>query len=127
MLVEKLKLIKSRFQNVEQELSNPDLMKDMKRYAQLNKEYKDLQKIVSKYYEYKNLLSNLDHSKDVLRNEKDEEFKEMARTELEELEKKQGAMEEEIRMMLVPADPEDEKNAVMEIRAGTGGDEASIF
>jgi peptide chain release factor 1 len=127
MLVEKLELIKSRFKEVEVELSSPDLMKDMKRYAQLNKEYKDLQKIVVKYHEYKNLLSNLDHSKDVLVNEKDEEFKEMARTELEELEKKRVALEDEIRMMLIPADPEDEKNVVMEIRAGTGGDEASIF
>jgi len=127
MLVEKLELIKSRFKEVEVELSSPDLMKDMKRYAQLNKEYKDLQKIVVKYEEYKNLLSNLDHSKDVLVNEKDEEFKEMARTELEELEKTRAALEDEIRTMLIPADPEDEKNVVMEIRAGTGGDEASIF
>ena len=127
MLLEKLALVKSRFSDVEKELSNADAMSDMRRFAQLNKEYKELQKIVEKYHELQNVLSNLDHSKDVLRNEKDEEFKEMARKELEELENKKTALEDEIRILLIPADPEDEKNAIMEIRAGTGGDEASIF
>jgi len=120
-------MIKSRFSDVEKELSNADAMRDMKRFAQLNREYKELQKIVEKYHELQNVLSNLDHSKDVLRNEKDEEFKEMARMELEGLENRKVALEEEIKVMLIPADPEDEKNAIMEIRAGTGGDEASIF
>ena len=127
MFLDKLELIKSRFSDVERELSNGDSMKDMKRFAQLNREYKELQKIVEKYHELQNVLSNLDHSKDLLRNEKDEEFKEMARVELEELEKRKTALEEEIKVLLIPADPEDEKNAIMEIRAGTGGDEASIF
>src|SRR5215475_7890383 len=116
MLLEKLELIESRFREVELELSGPAAMADMKRFAQLNKEYKDLQKIVTRYHEYKNLLSNLEHSKDVLVNEKDEEFKEMARMELEELERRRTAMEEEVRLMLIPADPEDEKDVVMEIR-----------
>src|SRR5689334_7592969 len=127
MFLDKLELIKSRFSDVERELSNGDAMKDMKRFAQLNREYKELQKIVEKYHELQNVLSNLDHSKDLLRNEKDEEFKEMARVELEELEKRKTAPEEEIKVLLISADPEDAKNAIMEIRAGTGGDEASIF
>lgn len=127
MLLEKLEMIQSRFKDVELELSNADAMRDMKRFAQLNREYKELQKIVEKYQEMKNVLSNLDHSKDVLRNEKDEEFKEMARMELEGLEEKKNLLEAEIKLLLIPADPEDEKNAIMEIRAGTGGDEASIF
>jgi peptide chain release factor 1 len=127
MLLDKLEAIKIRFQEVETELGNPDAMKNMKRFAQLNREYKELQKIVEKHTEYKNVLSNLEHAKEVAANEKDAEFREMAQLELEELEKKNEALEEEIRMLLVPADPEDSKNAVMEIRAGTGGDEASIF
>src|SRR2546430_8235504 len=113
MLVEKLELIKLRFEDVEKDLGDPSAMKDMKRFAQLNREYKELGRIVAKYHEYTNVLSNLDHSKDVLRNEKDEEFKEMARVELEELEKRKNDLEEEIRVMLVPVDPEDEKNVVM--------------
>jgi peptide chain release factor 1 len=127
MLLDKLEAIKIRFKDVEQSLSNPDAMSDMKRFAQLNKEYKELQRIVEKQSEYKNVLNNLDHARDVVINEKDEEFREMARLELSELEQKKEALEEEIRVMLIPADPEDEKNAVVEIRAGTGGDEASIF
>jgi peptide chain release factor 1 len=127
MLLDKLESIKKRFEEVERELGTPDVMKNMKRFAQLNREYKELQRIVEKYHEYQNTLSNLDHTRDVMANEKDEEFKEMAREELLELEKRKEELEEEVRMLLVPADPEDAKNAVMEIRAGTGGDEASIF
>src|SRR5436190_7309341 len=124
MLLENLESLRTRFEDVEVELSSPAVMKDMKRFAQLNKEYKDLRRIMEKYGEYKNVLSNLSHNKDVLVNEKDEEFREMARMEMEELEKQKGALEEEIRLLLIPVDPEDEKNVVMEIRAGTGGDEA---
>jgi peptide chain release factor 1 len=102
-------------------------MSDMKRFAQLSKEYKNLSAITKKYEEYKNVLSNYDHSKEVLLKEKDEEFRQMAKAELEELEVKKENLEEEIRTMLIPADPADEKNCVVEIRAGTGGDEASIF
>jgi peptide chain release factor 1 len=127
MLLDKLEAIKVRFQEVANELANPDVMKYMKRFAQLNKEYKELQRIVEKQGEYKNVLSNMEHAKEVATNEKDPEFKEMAQLELEELEKRNEVLEEEIRMLLVPADPEDTKNAVMEVRAGTGGDEASIF
>lgn len=127
MLLEKLELIKNRFQEVEKELSTPGVMDDMKRFAQLNREYKELGRIVGKYDEYRNILSNLEHSKDVFSNERDEEFKEMARVDVEELQRNKDQMEEDIRLMLIPVDPEDEKNAILEIRAGTGGDEASIF
>ena len=127
MLLEKLEAIKKRFEEVERELGTPEVMKNMKRFAQLNREYKELQQIVNKYHEYKNIQSNLEHTQQVMSNEKDEEFKEMARHEFTELEKQNKVLEEEIWVLLVPADPEDEKNAVMEIRAGTGGDEASIF
>ena len=108
-------------------MSSPDAMSDMKRFAQLSKEYKNLTAITEKYAEYKNVLSNYDHSKEVLLKEKDEEFRQMAKAELEQLVTKKENLEEEIRTMLIPADPDDEKNCVVEIRAGTGGDEASIF
>jgi peptide chain release factor 1 len=127
MLLEKLEAIKDRFKDVENELGNPETIKNMKRFAQLNREYKELGLIVEKYHEYKNVLDNLEHAKEVVSNEKDPEFREMAQLELEEFQKKKEILEEEIRLLLVPADPEDIKNAVMEIRAGTGGDEASIF
>ena len=127
MLLEKLAAINLRFQDVEKELSSGDSMSDMKRYAQLSREYKELKKIVEQYYIYKNKLSNLENAKNVVANEKDEEFREMAKIELDELNSEIEKMEEDIRFMLIPADPEDEKNAIMEIRAGTGGDEASIF
>lgn len=127
MLVEKLQAIKQRWQDVEKELSSPDVMSDMKRFAQLSKEYKNLSAITEKYEEYKNVLSNYDHSKEIVQKEKDEEFRQLAKAEMEMLEVKKENLEEEIRTMLIPADPADEKNCVVEVRAGTGGDEASIF
>src|ERR1041384_5248123 len=110
MLLEKLEGIKVRFENLEMELSAPEAMKDMKRFAQLNREYKELQKIVEKYYEYKNVVTNLEHAREVIANEKDPEFRELAKAEVELLEKKNEELEEEIRILLVPADPEDAKN-----------------
>lgn len=127
MLLDKLENIKNRFEDVELQLSSPHVMGDMKKYAQMNREYKNLKEIVSTYYEYKDLVSNLENARSVVANEKDEEFREMAKLEADELSAKVEKMEERIRMMLVPKDPEDDKNAIMEIRAGTGGDEASIF
>jgi len=127
MLLEKLEAIKIRWKEVEKELSVPETMSDMKRFAQLSKEYKNLSRVTEKYEEYKNVMSNYDSAKEILSKEKDEEFRQLAKTETEELEKKKENLEEEIRTMLIPADPEDDKNCVMEIRAGTGGDEASIF
>ncbi|HNP97879.1 MAG TPA: peptide chain release factor 1, partial [Bacteroidia bacterium] len=127
MLLDKLEAIKQRFEDVEMQLSSPGVMSDMKRFAQLNREYKDLQKIVEKYHVYKNVQSNLENAKKLVANEKDEEFRELAKSELDALQKENETLEEEIKFLLVPADPEDGKNAIMEIRAGTGGDEASIF
>lgn len=127
MLLEKLDAIKDRFLEVERELSSPDAMSDMKRFAQLNREYKELQVIVEKSDQYKNVQSNLEHARKVVANEKDEEFREMAKSELDELVGVNEKLEEEIKLLLIPADPEDRKNAIMEIRAGTGGDEASLF
>jgi peptide chain release factor 1 len=95
--------------------------------VRLNKEYRDLEPIVEAYGEYKNILSNIQTAKDILANEKDEEMREMAKSELIELEEKEQPLEEKIKLLLLPKDPEDEKNAILEIRAGTGGDEASIF
>jgi len=99
----------------------------MKQFTKLNKEYKDLKVIVNAYHEYKNLLENIESAKAVLMTEKDEEFRSMAKAELEELNSRKEKIEPEIRNLLVPKDPEDSKNAIVELRAGTGGDEASIF
>src|ERR1700753_1569356 len=126
-MLDKLELIFQRWKDVEAELSSPDAMADMKRFAQLNKEYKDLAKIVDEYKIYRNVLSNIDSNKEILATEKDEEIREMAKTELDELLVQRDEKEEEIRVMLIPKDPEDSKNAIIEIRGGTGGDEAALF
>ncbi|MFD0750703.1 peptide chain release factor 1 [Mucilaginibacter calamicampi] len=126
-MLDKLEAIFQRWKDVEAELSSPDAMADMKRFAQLNKEYKDLAKIVDEYNVYRNIMSNIDTNKGILATEKDEEFREMAKMELDELLVQQDEMEEKIRLMLIPKDPEDSKNAIVEIRGGTGGDEASLF
>src|ERR1700712_1898458 len=104
-MLEKLELIFRRWKDVEAELSSPDVMADMKRYAQLNKEYKDLAKVVDEYNIYRNIMSNIDTNKDILTNEKDEEFREMAKMELDELLTQQEEKEELIRLMLIPKDP----------------------
>ncbi|WP_084373199.1 peptide chain release factor 1 [Reichenbachiella faecimaris] len=124
---EKLEEIKHRFEEVGQLIVQPDAMSDMSYYSKLSKEYKDLEKIVNKYEEYKNVLENLANSKEILETEKDPEFREMAKMELDELEPKKEELEEEIKQMLIPKDPNDDKNSILEIRAGTGGDEAAIF
>lgn len=127
MILEKLEGVKTRFIEVGDLLTQPEILTDMKRYVKLNKEYKDLVPIVESYERYKLALSNFNSAKEILGNEKDEELRDMAKAEVEELSAKLPEMEEEIKMLIIPADPEDAKNAVMEIRAGTGGDEASIF
>lgn len=127
MILKKLEGVKMRFDEVSELITDPEVMSDMNRYVKLNKEYKDLQPIISTYEEYKQLLNNLESAKQVLETEQEEELREMAKDELEELNKKKEPLEERIKMLLVPKDPEDEKNAIVEIRAGAGGDEASIF
>ncbi|PKP30231.1 MAG: peptide chain release factor 1 [Bacteroidetes bacterium HGW-Bacteroidetes-17] len=126
-MLDKLKAIKSRWENIKEEMNSPTVMSDMKKYIKLNKDFKELEPIVQSYEIYKNILDNIDSTKELLKSEKDEEFRSMAKEELNELVDRRDAMEEEIRIMLIPADPEDSKNAIVEIRAGTGGDEASIF
>jgi peptide chain release factor 1 len=127
LIFEKLEGVKQRFIEVGELLTRQDVLSDMKRYIKLNREYKDLQPIIEAYEKYKLVLSNILSTKELLAKEKDEEMREMAKTELESLNSQIPEMEEEIKLLLIPADPEDEKNAVVEIRAGTGGDEASIF
>ena len=127
MILERLEGVKQRFIEVGELLTQPDILSDMERYVKLNREYKDLQPIIESYERYKLALTNITSTKELLSTEKDEEMREMAKAELEQLNVGIPAMEEEIKMLLIPVDPEDEKNAVMEIRAGTGGDEASIF
>ncbi len=126
-ILTKLEGLKNKFDDIGVQLTDPNVMSDMKRYVSLNKEYSDLEPMVEAYEKYRNIVSNLISSKDILMNEKDEELKEMAKVEIEELEEQKEDLEEEIKLLLIPADPQDSKNAVLEIRAGTGGDEASIF
>lgn len=126
-MLETLEGIHARFKEVEILLSSPEVASDMKKFTKLNKEYSDLKNIVEKYFEYKNLVSNLSEAKEMLEISDDPEMKEMAKDEIDTLSERQGPLEEEIKMLLIPKDPEDDKNAMVEIRAGTGGDEASIF
>ncbi len=126
-MLDKLEAINLKFIEVEKMIAAPEVMGDMKRYIKLSKDYKSLLPIMDAYEKYKNILSNIDNAKDIIHNEKDEEFRSMAKEELDMLISEKNQMEDDIRLMLVPKDPEDEKNAVVEVRAGTGGDEASIF
>lgn len=127
LILEKLEGVKQRFVEVGELLTQQAVLSDMERYISLNREYKDLQPIIEAYEKYKLALLNISSAKELLSVEKDEEMREMAKSELESLSGKIPEMEEEIQMLLIPSDPEDDKNAVVEIRAGTGGDEASIF
>jgi len=127
LILEKLEGVKQRFLEVGDQLTKPEILSDMDKYIKLNKEYKGLQPIIEAYEKYKLTLSNISSAKELLASEKDEEMWEMAKAEIEALTAKVPEMEEEIKLLLIPADPEDEKDAVVEIRAGTGGDEASIF
>lgn len=126
-LLDKLEGIRLRFEEVAEQITNPEVIADTKKYVRLNKEYKELERVVEARKRYKNTLDNIASARDILKEETDAEMKEMAKDELDELEGQLPEMEEEIKLLLIPADPQDGKNAVMEIRAGTGGDEASIF
>ncbi|MCK9326016.1 MAG: peptide chain release factor 1 [Bacteroidales bacterium] len=127
MLLQKLEEISHRFDEVARLITDPTVISDMKRYVQLNKEYKELNKVVEFYREYRNVLDNITSTIRMLDTEKEEELRAMAKEELDLLQHRRDEMEEEIKVLLLPADPEDSKNAIVEIRAGTGGDEASIF
>ncbi len=126
-LLEKYEPIRHRFEEVQQQITDPEIISDMKRYVKLNQEYKSLEKLQNAFKEYRNLVENIQTGKEILEEESDEELREMALEEIELAEEQIPEKEKQIKMLLVPADPEDGKNAILEIRAGTGGDEASIF
>ncbi|WP_339044402.1 peptide chain release factor 1 [Cardinium endosymbiont of Tipula unca] len=126
-MIEKLKSIKEKFHEVEASIYQPDIINDIKIYSALNKEYKKLSKIVALYDSYELILNNIKEAKEVLNNEKEEEFRELAKQELTVALEKKTEMEEALRNALIPNDPNDSRNIVLEIRAGIGGDEAAIF
>jgi peptide chain release factor 1 len=126
-LLEKLELIYNKWEDIGRQIAEPEIMSDMKLYVKLSKDYKELRPVVDAYLDYKNVLDNIRSSKEILNVEKDEEFREMAKEELNSLIGKRDALEEDIKIILLPRDPQDGKNAVLEIRAGSGGDEASLF
>jgi len=126
MLIEKLEAIKERFHYLEEKLSDPETVKDMKQFTKVNKEYSSLKEIVSVGDDYARLLGNIETAQEMLK-DSDPEMKEMAQMELEELKPRQESMEDQIKVLLIPKDPEDSKDVVFEIRSGAGGDEASIF
>jgi peptide chain release factor 1 len=126
-ILSKLEGLTEKYRQISDQISDPGVMTDMKRYIALNKEYKELEPIVVACAEYKKMLNNFSSAKDILATEKDEELREMAKMEIDSLEVDIPVLEEAIKLLLIPADPQDGKNAILEIRAGTGGDEASIF
>ncbi len=126
-MLDKLEAIYTRYKEIEEQMNDPQVTADMKRYVKLSKDYKDLQPVVKAYHEYKALLDTISECKELLDSEKDPELREMAKEELVAAQERKEPMENDIRLLLIPADPQDSKNAVVEIRGGTGGDEACIF
>src|SRR5437762_13502405 len=125
-MLDKLEAIQGRFEQLGVTLTNPAIVKDNKRFAETSKEYRSLEKIVNAYKDYRKVLDDIDFYKQAL-NGDDEELRELAKAESPELEERKQKLESYIRQLLTPKDPQDEKNAILEIRAGTGGDEASLF
>lgn len=126
-MLEKLEAVYAKFKEIELLLSSPEVASDVKRFTKLNKEYKDLEEVVESYHEYKKWYYGILEAREILKTEKDKELRDMAKEELDLLEGQEKELEEKIRIQLLPKDPEDAKPAVVEIRSGTGGDEASIF
>ena len=126
-MLERIQIIQQRFDEVSDLIIQPDIISDQKRYVQINKEYKDLKKIFDRGEIYKSLVSNIDEAQEIIADGSDTEMVEMAKMQLDEAKSKLPEIEEEIKFLLIPKDPEDAKNVVVEVRAGTGGDEASIF
>ena len=126
-MLEKIEIIKQRFDEVSDLIIQPDIISDQKRYIQINKEYKDLKKILERAEVYKTLVSNLEEAQEIIADGSDSEMVEMAKIQMDEAKQQMPLLEEEIKVLLIPKDPEDAKNVVIEVRAGTGGDEASIF
>ena len=119
-MLEKLEGFYRSYLEIEEQMGDPDVVADMKRFVKLNKDYKDLKPIVEAYLQYKNVIENIESSKEILENEKDDEFRAMAKEELNELSKEKEKLDEDIKFLLIPKDPEDAKNVTVEIRAGTG-------
>ena len=126
-ILNRLDGLKLKFEEIGQQMTDPEVIGDMKKFVQLNKEYKELKPIIETSERYRTAVNNLREAKDILANEKDEDLREMAREEVAELEPAIDRLEEEIKLLLIPKDPQDEKNAIVEIRGGTGGDEAALF
>lgn len=126
-LLARLDGIDARFQEVSTLITDPSVIADLKRYVRLNKEYKELERLTEATSRYRTLLANIDEAKGILESESDEEMRAMAREQLDEAQTSLPSLEEEIKLLLIPADPEDAKNAIVEIRGGTGGDEAALF
>jgi peptide chain release factor 1 len=126
-VLEKLADIEKRWKDVELQLADPKVIADMRLFTKLNREYKQLKEIVETYYLYRDIITNMAFNKKILAEEKDDELKQMAKADLLELQARKDKMEEYVRQLLVPKDPEDIRNAIVEVRAGTGGDEASLF
>ena len=126
-ILNRLDGLKIKFEEMGQQMTDPEVIADMKRFVQLNKEYRELEPLVAAADKFKKTLANLADAKDILANEKDEDMREMAREEVAELEPLAEQLEAEIKLLLIPKDPQDAKNAIVEIRGGTGGDEAALF
>ncbi|MBQ4278403.1 MAG: peptide chain release factor 1 [Rikenellaceae bacterium] len=126
-ILSRLDGLKIKFEEIGQQMTDPEVIADVKKFVALNKEYKELEPLVAASEEYRTALANLQEAKDLYATEKDEEMREMAREEIAELEPRIERLEEEIKLLLIPKDPQDAKNAILEIRGGTGGDEAAIF
>ena len=121
-LLEKVLSLQDKYAQLQEQLASGEVVADMKKFVQLNKDYKQLEPIIKAGLEYKKMLEDLAQAKDILVNEKDPDLKEMAREEVASIEPRIPAMEEQIKLLLIPAEPDDAKNAMVEIRGGTGGD-----
>ncbi len=126
-MLDQLEAISERFNEVSQRIVQPEVVSDQKQFMKLSKEYKDLEKIVQQYQAYQQLLQEIENAKAIISTEKDEDFREMAKAELDELVPRRDEQEELLKEMLMPKDPNDSKNIILEVRGGTGGDEAAIF
>ncbi len=126
-MLQKLEEVKQEYDKLTKELESPDVFKDIDRYSKISKEHSDLKPVVEKYVEYKKVTSQLEENKELLKDEKDHEMKEMIKAEIEQLEEDREKLEEELKLLLLPKDPNDDKNVILEIRAGTGGEEAALF
>ncbi len=126
-MLEKLKELEEKFKELSNLIIQPDIMSDQKKYVKISKEYKDLKEIIDKKTEYENILKNIEEAGDIIKNEHDREMLELANSEMVIYKEKLVNLEDQLKILLIPKDPDDSKNIVMELRAGTGGDEASIF